>query len=175
MIHELGVVDHLTCDAIGPPGERVFYFQARSSGQTESTTVIVEKQQAQLLAASIFGILAQVERPTGELDLEMSLLEPFEPLWRAGRASISYEEDDDRIAIEIEELVPEDADGVALDEEAGAVRLFASRELALCFAKQATEVAERGRPTCQYCGEPIDPEGHACPATNGHKKPTPPR
>ena len=31
-------------------------------------------------------------------------------------------------------------------------------------------MVERGRPTCQYCGNPIDPEGHACPAMNGHSQ-----
>jgi 5-methylcytosine-specific restriction endonuclease McrA len=31
-------------------------------------------------------------------------------------------------------------------------------------------VVAAGRPTCQFCGQPIDPDGHICPRSNGHKK-----
>src|SRR5438477_497658 len=35
-------------------------------------------------------------------------------------------------------------------------------------ARQGALVCARGRPTCQFCGNPLDPEGHVCPAMNGH-------
>ncbi len=50
------------------------------------------------------------------------------------------------------------------------VRLFATREQMFALSRHGAEVAQRGRPTCQYCGNPMDPEGHACPAMNGHSK-----
>jgi hypothetical protein len=31
------------------------------------------------------------------------------------------------------------------------------------------QVAAQGRPICGNCGEPIDPAGHFCPRSNGHK------
>ena len=40
----------------------------------------------------------------------------------------------------------------------------------LHLVQDAAAVAARGRPTCQFCGNPIDAEGHACPAMNGHSK-----
>ena len=52
------------------------------------------------------------------------------------------------------------------------IRLLATREQMLALSRHATVVVDRGRPTCQFCGNPIDPEGHACPAMNGHSKRT---
>jgi hypothetical protein len=46
--------------------------------------------------------------------------------------------------------------------------MFATREQMLSLSRHGALVAARGRPTCQFCGNPIDPEGHVCPAMNGH-------
>jgi uncharacterized repeat protein (TIGR03847 family) len=57
----------------------------------------------------------------------------------------------------------------ALDEPEGErVRIFATREQMLSLSRHGALVAARGRPTCQFCGNPIDPDGHVCPAMNGH-------
>jgi uncharacterized repeat protein (TIGR03847 family) len=180
---ELDPVDRITTDAIGPPGERIFYIQARQ-GQ-ELVTVLVEKQQLQLLSSSILEILSRVGKETaqGPGADQMSLEEPVEPRWRAGRLSIGYQEERDLILLEIEELVPEDEDpeeeqesidegSPDLDEvgspDADRVRLWATREQMLSLSRQGAAVCARGRPTCQFCGNPVDPEGHVCPAMNGH-------
>ena len=59
---------------------------------------------------------------------------------------------------------PEDA------PEPARVRLWATREQMLALARHGAEVAARGRPRCRYCGNPMDPEGHLCPAMNGHRE-----
>jgi uncharacterized repeat protein (TIGR03847 family) len=182
---DLGPVDRITADAIGEPGERTFYLQARAGD--EVVTVIVEKQQVQLLATSVLELLADVGRPTGPGpgDDEMGLEAPVEPRFRAGRMSIGYDQDEDRFLLEVSEFEPEpddededDADGgslpeplSALDHDADTVRLWATREQMLALSRYGAAVAERGRPLCQFCGNPMDPEGHTCPATNGHRKP----
>ena len=51
---ELGAVDRITADAIGEPGMRTFYLQARAGGQL--VTVIVEKEQVELLARSVLEL-----------------------------------------------------------------------------------------------------------------------
>lgn len=174
---ELDPVDRITAEAIGEPGQRVFYLQARKGD--ELVTIIVEKQQVQLLAASILEILSRVGLETGEgpEDEEMGLEEPFEPRWRAGRLSIGYEENRDLLLLEIDELVPEEEEE---EEDEGAegqreparegeqLRLWATREQMLALSRHSALVASRGRPTCDFCGNPIDPEGHRCPAMNGH-------
>src|SRR5207249_11914750 len=51
-----------------------------------------------------------------------------------------------------------------LEEPTGErIRVFATREQMLSLSRQGALVAARGRPACQFCGNPIDPEGHVCP------------
>ena len=45
-----------------------------------------------------------------------------------------------------------------------AVRRTAARPSAFC--ERADDVIEAGRPTCRWCGNPIDPDGHLCPRMN---------
>ncbi len=168
---DLGPVDRITADAVGEPGLRTFYLQTRRG--IELVTLIVEKEQVRLLAASVLDLLATIglETGTGPDEEEMDLEQPFEPRWRAGRLSIGYEEDADLFLLEIEEFQPElDEDDPAslLQEDPELLRLFATREQMLALSRHAAAVVDRGRPTCQYCGNPLDPEGHACPAMNGH-------
>jgi uncharacterized repeat protein (TIGR03847 family) len=41
---------------------------------------------------------------------------------------------------------------------------------ARAFAKRAQTVVAAGRPPCQFCGNPVDPEGHICPRANGFRR-----
>lgn len=199
---EMPPVDKITAGAIGEPGERTFYLQARTG--IELFTLLVEKQQVELLATSILEILATVGKETGEGpgDEQLQLEEPLEPMWRVGRLSIGYQEDQDLMLLEAEELVPEDEedeeddDGDEEDDpeplievplevpddlaglepveepERERLRLWATREQMLALSRHGAEVAARGRPRCQFCGNPMDPEGHVCPAMNGHHGPS---
>ena len=173
---ELDPVDRITTGAVGEPGERVFFLQGRQSERL--VTILVEKQQVELLAASLVEILSRSGKETGQgpADEEMELEEPFVPEWRAGRLSIGYDEDRDLVLLEAEELVPgqeeeeeeEEPVDVPAGEEPGRIRFWASREQALALARHGANVAAAGRPRCELCGNPMDPEGHICPALNGH-------
>jgi uncharacterized repeat protein (TIGR03847 family) len=186
---DLERVDRITAGAVGEPGERTFFLQARQGDR--SVTILVEKEQVELLGTSILEILATVGRETGEgpPSEELGLEPPLEPLWRAGRLSIGYAEERDLMLLEIEELV--ELDDVSDDEpddesaeepeggtapvetdgpEPGRVRLWATREQMFALARHGAAVAERGRPRCRFCGNPIDPQGHMCPAMNGHRE-----
>lgn len=192
---ELPPVEKITAGAVGEPGERTFYLQARTG--IELLTLLVEKQQVELLATSILEILATVGKETGEgpADDQLELEEPLEPMWRVGRMSIGYQEDRDLMLLELEELVPEDEeddedevdevdevddvprdlgglDPALEDPERERLRLWATREQMLALSRHGTEVASRGRPRCQFCGNPMNPEGHRCPAMNGHYGPS---
>jgi uncharacterized repeat protein (TIGR03847 family) len=189
---ELGPVDRITTDAVGEPGQRTFYLQVRAGG--DLVTVVVEKEQVVLLSQSVLELLADVPLETGALDdADLALEEPIDPRFRAGRLSIGYDPDQDRFLLEITEYDPNEDEqdeeaGVGPEEEAEeealirsltealaddreTIRLWASREQMLALSRHGAEVAERGRPTCRFCGNPIDPEGHVCPATNGHRAP----
>jgi len=170
---EIGPVDRITTDAVGEPGRRTFYLQARAG--SELITVTVEKQQVELLAASILDILERVGQETEEAEEQMDLEEPLEPRWRVGRLSIGYAAERDQLMLELEELVP-DLEDEEVAEQVGApepdrIRLWASRAQMLALSRHGAAVAARGRPACRFCGNPMDPEGHTCPAMNGHRGP----
>ena len=55
---DLNPVQHLTTDAIGPPGQRVFYIQGHQD--TRTTTLIVEKGGIEMMRATIVGVLLLV-------------------------------------------------------------------------------------------------------------------
>jgi uncharacterized repeat protein (TIGR03847 family) len=180
---DLERVDRITAGAVGEPGERTFYLQARTG--TELVTLMLEKQQVELLSASILDILSRVGKETAEgpTEEELELEEPLEPVWRVGRLSIGYEEERDRMVLELEELVPEEEDeeeGGEEGEQEGVmpelpepdrIRMWATREQMLALSRHGAAVAAAGRPRCEFCGNPIDPEGHTCPAMNGHRGP----
>lgn len=185
MLIELDPVDRITTDAVGPAGQRTFYLQARRGDQL--VTLLVEKQQVQLLSASVVEILAQIGKETGQgpSEEEMSLDEPLIPEWRAGRLSIGYHDERDLLMLEAEELLHEDEEAAeepveepeapaSLDETAAEpqrVRFWATREQMLSLARHGANVCAAGRPLCPFCHNPLDPEGHQCPAMNGHRRP----
>ena len=175
---DLGLVDRITADAIGEPGMRTFYLQARTPEQL--FTVIVEKEQVELLARSVLELLADVADETVAIEIgdeEQTLENPVEPRWRTGRLSIGFDADQDRFLLELEEYSPELEEGDEDDprsppaEETESITLWASRAQMLALARHGEAVVSHGRPRCQFCGNPMDPEGHTCPATNGHRKP----
>jgi len=172
---DLDPVDKLTTGTVGEPGQRTFFIQATQGERV--ITIVVEKEQVELLGTSILEILASVGRETGEGPQEeaLELDVPLEPLWRAGRLSIGYAEDRDLMLLELEELVEapgdeEEADDAADVPEPARVRMWATREQMFALARHGATVAARGRPKCRFCGNPMDPEGHMCPAMNGHRE-----
>jgi uncharacterized repeat protein (TIGR03847 family) len=167
MVQELDPVDRITAGAVGPPGQRTFYLQAR--GGPNLVTVTIEKQQLELLSAWVVDMLYRVGAETGEgpPEAEMDLEEPVEPRWRAGRLSLGYEQDRDMMFLELEEMVEAEESEA---EEADVVRLWASREQMMALARHGAVVCAAGRPRCDLCGNPMDPEGHICPALDGHQE-----
>lgn len=44
-----------------------------------------------------------------------------------------------------------------------------TRRQAATLVGSCQQLVSSGRPACGLCGQPIDPEGHSCPRTNGHR------
>jgi uncharacterized repeat protein (TIGR03847 family) len=153
-------VDHLTTGAIGPPGQRVFYLQARRAAQV--VTLRLEKAQVAALVAYLAGMLADMP-PPGDLPTDLDLIEPVVAEWVVASLGVSYDEDADRVVIVAEELVEE-------GEDAASARIGATREQVAALSMRGAEAVAAGRPPCPLCGQPLDPEGHTCPRLNGHRE-----
>jgi hypothetical protein len=39
----------------------------------------------------------------------------------------------------------------------------------VAYCNHAEELVSSGRPPCPICGQPMDPDGHVCPRSNGHR------
>jgi uncharacterized repeat protein (TIGR03847 family) len=162
--------DHCTVGVIGEVGNRLFLFYVRQ-GIVE-TTVKVEKQQVAVLASYLGRIVKELGRP-GHLPDDLTFYGTEEPEWVVGTIGVSYDEEIDRVVIVLEEVGEQDEDDEEdEDEESGHVlRIALTREQAAAFAIHATRLVEAGRPPCPLCGNPLDPSGHDCPRTNGHRPP----
>jgi uncharacterized repeat protein (TIGR03847 family) len=157
---EMEPIDEIAVGTLGDPGQRQFFLQARGGGQT--VTLGCEKFHIQGLVTRIQQLLeAQGLQPGPEPDPVGSVQEPLAPEWTIAELGLGYHESRKLFVI----VAREQGEG---DDRATA-RLWASPAQVRAFAKQAAEVLAGGRPTCQYCGLPIDPSGHPCPAQNGSR------
>jgi uncharacterized repeat protein (TIGR03847 family) len=168
---EVDSPDHFTAGAVGPPGQRVFYLQARDTGRL--ITLKVEKEHVRALAEYVGGLLARVTGAPGAARGGAELLEPLEVAWDVGSLAVGYDESQDRVVVEASELIEaaeeEGAEGGPEPEPAMA-RFRITRAQAAAFVERANELMKGGRPTCPVCSRPMDPEGHVCPRANGHMK-----
>ncbi|MPZ73398.1 MAG: DUF3090 family protein [Nitriliruptorales bacterium] len=165
--YELEGVDWVTAGAVGEPGSRTFYIQARR-GQ-DLLAVIVEKSQVQWItrhAQELLNGVGVVVTPD-DLDVDgQQLLEPIVPSWRAATLGLGMDDGGEQFVIEAEEFDPDAAD----ESELGHIRIYCTRQQIVGMVAFAAFVVEAGaRESCRFCGRPIDAvDGHVCPAANGH-------
>ena len=158
--------ERVTVGAVGVPGSRTFYLQARQGDQL--VTLKLEKQQVAALCDLLGELLADLAEP-GPLPTDLDLEEPALADWVVGGVQLSFDVAADRVVLLAEELQGPDAP----DDEGAIGRLAFSRAQAAAIVERGEPLVEAGRPACPLCGHPIDPEGQSCPQTNGHRAPTP--
>ncbi|MCK4975778.1 MAG: DUF3090 domain-containing protein [Anaerolineales bacterium] len=168
---DLHPITHITTDAIGPPGKRVFYIQGWK--EERMVTLIVEKLQIQSLAVGLEQFLAELNEKFPDLpdasaeynQDKMHIHPPVDPLFRTGELSLGYDTDNDLVVLIANELLRDDQD----PEEGRVVRFWCTRSQIRAMCHWGMEVASSGRPICPQCGQPEEPEGHFCPKKNGHE------
>ena len=164
---DMDPVAFITVGAVGPPGQRTFYLQAADGA--ESVSLLIEKEHAAALSVSLRRLLSAVDALPKEHDEvrvgKMDLLEPLEVAFRVGQLGIGVDDDRDMVVLVAEELVEEEEPE---GQRARFVATFAQME---ALARHAMTVVHAGRPVCELCGEPMDPQGHFCARRNGHPPP----
>jgi uncharacterized repeat protein (TIGR03847 family) len=172
--------ERFVAGTVGEPGQRAFFLQARAGSRL--TTVAVEKAQVAALAQRADEILDAVLR-RGDTDVpalapaelaDQSPLEaPIAPEFQVGALALAWDEDDGRLVIEALAL---DESGEGDDQESEddetldrlVVRLppAVARE----FVRRSQALVAAGRPPCPFCQQPLDPQGHVCPRSNGYRR-----
>ncbi|MGN6161318.1 MAG: DUF3090 family protein [Marmoricola sp.] len=193
VVHLFDPPERFVAGTVGMPGHRTFYLQARDGSRVVS--VALEKQQVAILAERVDELLDEVLQagvsstiipalaPTALIDND-PLEQPIEEEFRAGTITLSWDERDERVVIEVFPFqVLEAEDGPTPIDEAGLAELpIAEPEpqelfivrlppaLARIFATRAAVVVGQGRASCPFCGGPVDVEGHLCPRANGFRR-----
>lgn len=189
---ELPEPSRVTVGTVGVPGARTFFLQARQGEQL--VTLKLEKQQVAALAALLRELLADLPTPEDDEDVEAGdLEEPALAEWAAGTIQLAYDGSADRVVLLIAELSSEEdeeeleaeadegselgalgepLEGLPVNPSGGLARLAITRAQAIAIIRRGIELVEGGRPICPLCGYPMDPAGHSCPRTNGHRPPS---
>lgn len=168
---DIDPVTRLTTDAIGKPGQRVFYLQGQDEQQ--KITLLIEKVQVQSLSIGVEQFLRELyerfpglEQASGAYNEDdMHIEAPVEPLFRVGEIGLAYDSDRDLACLIANEILSEEVG----EDDTSIVRFWCTRSQLLGLSSWGMDLSTRGRPICPQCGEPIDPTGHFCPKKNGHK------
>jgi uncharacterized repeat protein (TIGR03847 family) len=179
---EFHTVDALGAGAVGQPGQRAFYLQARS--ESAQLTVLLEKEQVALLAAEAVAFLDRVaeQYPEDPISLPATvaeLREPTVPLFRARLIGLGFDPERELVLIELrehaasaedddppEELSVTEGPLESTDEDGYVARIYATRPQVRAMAAHGALAVTAGRPPCPLCDMPMDPAGHRCPRWN---------
>jgi uncharacterized repeat protein (TIGR03847 family) len=187
-IYNFDKPDRFVAGAVGQPGSRTFFLQAREGDRVVS--VVLEKVQVNILAEHLAQLLAEARARGANLpeepaptDIDTAPLEdPAHIVFRVGTMTIAWDGEDESVVVEAHALtedddldddepqaeVVDDADDDAdLEDDSDMIRVHLEPLTALAFAHRALQVVASGRPPCPFCGQPLNPEGHICARRNG--------
>jgi len=150
-MRSLGRIERMIAGAVGEPGRRTFYLELLGDAGPES--FLLEKQQVAALAERAVELVEDLGTPPQEPGPELA--EVGEPTFRVGQIALGRDAGDVVVV-----LSPVEGEG-----EPVAATLVP--EALDAMARRALLVVAAGRPDCQFCGNPRDPAGHTCPASNG--------
>ena len=165
---EFDPVDRLAAGAIGEPGQREFFLQARRGDA--QITVLLEKQQVAVMAAEALTFLDRIDSDEGVVtsgeDIDASIQEPAIATFRARAVGMGYDPTRQRLLIELREFAVEDEEPEDEDAEGLVVRLYASKEQLRAACVAGLDAVTSGRPLCEWCEMPMNPGEHICPKWN---------
>ena len=161
--------DRFVPGTVGEPGDRSFYLQARK-GDT-LVTVGLEKTQVAVLARRLGDLLDAVDVPEPAAAADLGdLEEPIVELFRIGAMALAWDASDSSVVIEAQ-TPTEDGEYVEVPDEVDdgpdLLRVRLEPDEARSFVSRAEALLAAGRPPCPFCGQPLDPQGHFCPKSNG--------
>jgi uncharacterized repeat protein (TIGR03847 family) len=171
-VFDFDTPDRFVAGAVGAPGGRAFYLQARQGGAVVS--VGLEKTQVAALAGRMSELLDTVEGLSGELPEgvardDQPLEEPTVELFRVGAMALAWDATASQIVIEAQPIGEDPAPADRPDAStspADLLRVRVEPARARDFIRRAAALVAAGRPTCPFCGQPLEATGHFCPRTS---------
>lgn len=164
VFYEFEDVDGFSVGAVGQPGQRVFYLQARHGALT--VTVKCEKQQVAAIGEYLRRVLHDLPTADASTTVDVRFANPDDPAFVLGPVGLGYDHGTDRLLVQLEEIDLSDDETESESLDRGHLRVFITREQANAFCDLAEQLMAGGRPPCQWCQLPLDPSGHACPRMN---------
>ncbi|MDP2948973.1 MAG: DUF3090 family protein [Chloroflexota bacterium] len=190
---DFGSVSSIEAEAVGVPGQRTFRLRLRSGERTAS--LWLEKEQLQALALALMRLLVRLGRteefpsqpeagpPPAEAgsgqapsagsgqapsaEAALSALPPFpeQPSLdiKVGRLGLGYDQARENVVLFAYDIEEEG------EEAEAALACRASLQQCHDLIAMIEAVVAAGRPLCRLCLCPIDPEGHVCARSNGHR------
>ena len=163
--------ERFVAGTVGPPGGRTFFLQA--SGEGRLVSVSLEKVQVSVLADRVNELLdAHAEgtatEPLGGGDTE-PLATPIEDEFRVDTLALAWDPVRNVLVIECHDSDPEEVEETD-EDSVQTLRVVLSPAAARAFARRCGAVVSAGRPSCPFCGQPLDPTGHICPRANGYRR-----
>jgi len=170
------MVSRLEAEAIGEPGQRTFRLRVSSDEHTAS--LWLEKEQLQALALALMRLLVQMGQPeyipaAGTAPNPLSLF-PEQPSLdlKVGRLGLGLDQSEGSIvlfAYEEEAETEEEAEQAEAEQVDAALACRAAPAQCRDLVAMIEGIVASGRPLCRLCLAPIDPEGHVCARSNGHR------
>ena len=184
--YDLGAAVSIEALTFGEPGLRTFRVDAHSGSAISS--VWMEKEQLLQLGVYLRDMVGRLSKEDRDKESDLR-----EDVWsggdlnidfKAGQMLLSYDKDSnafylqayERENIELpegdfpqgsEESDPQ-SDDANEDPETESVGYWITTAQAIVLGEESLKICAAGRPTCFLCGQPINPDGHACPRANGH-------
>ena len=158
--HDLGRAQLLKPEALGQPGKRTFRFQIEA--ERGSAFVWMEKDQLSTLAVAIKRFLE--DNPAKQQPRDGIIEAIPEPFFDLKAASLGLAFDESTGLFGILAYTAED-----FERDQATLLCWVTRRQIDGMADEALRVVAAGRPICPLCKQPMDPEGHVCVRTNGHR------
>ncbi len=167
-VSDLGAAESFTAGAVGRPGHRTFYIRVTAGSATH--WFLLEKEQVAALASQSLELLVESGIQADEQAVERLLAEtpeleePSAVTFRVGAMALRATTDAGLITVILQSTEEEN------ETETRAVSFVVAPEQLRAMALAGLQAVSAGRPICPRCRLPEDPEGHDCPAVNGHRR-----
>ena len=181
LTHRYAFPDRFVSGAIGEPERRVFFVQARQGSRM--TNVVCERQQIKVLAEHLERVLDELERAGGlsrersgrrNLPFDSDPLDvPLDEDFHAVTMTIAWLSETESLRIELYALgVYHEfvllGGNLAVDK---VLEVTITPDQARDFIARTEILLGTQAPSCPFCAQPIAPDGHLCPRSNGYRKP----